>query len=541
MNHSHRLKLLCLALAFMLILSLAGCGGNADKKAPPATGEKKVINIGIMNAPSGFNPLEWSDVAQNVVTGILFLPLLDLDEDMKYVPLLADSITTQDNQTYIVKLNPKAKWTDGKPVTADDVIFTLNLIANPQVASTVASSFNVLAGLDENGKNKSGGDIPGIRKIDATTLEFKTKQPMDANLFNDAVGTKLKTVPQHVLKDVAPDKLYQHPFMQKPEVTSGAFKLVTYQKGQYVQFAANKEYFKGAPKIDEIYMKIMPGPNITAQLQTGEIDMNDSKIGLIPFEDYAKVKAMPNVTADAGGIQSTVQTLMINMDKIKDVRIRKAMSYAINRKMIIDSLLKGDGEALELPYFASSPFVNKAIPLSPYDPAKAKQLLNEAGWDSGTPILFDVPTGNKVREQVADIITDNLKAVGLNVQIQKYDFVTSLAKAKKGEYDIYLVGIPLYYPNNPDISQILKTGATLNISRYSNKTVDDLLLAGMNAVDPAQRKQIYDKIQELFYQDLPCPSIYVQNALKAVNKRVVVGKPKSFGEFINVHEWDIQK
>ena len=499
-----------------------------------------MVNIGIMNAPSGFNPLEWVDVAQNVVTNILFLPLVDLDEDMTYAPLLADSIETKDNQLYIVKLNPKAKWTDGKPITADDVIFTLNLITNPKVASTIASSFNVLDGLDENGKNVSGNDVSGVKKIDANTLTFKTKKPMDANLFKDAVGTKLRTVPQHVLKDVAPDKLYQHPFMQKPEVTSGAFKLATYQKGQYVHFAANKDYFKGAPKLDEIYMKVMPGPNITAQLQTGEIDMNDSKIGLIPFEDYAKVKAMPNVTADAGGIQSTVQTLMINMEKIKDVRVRKAISYAMNRKMIIENLLKGDGEALELPYFASSPFVNKALTMTAYDPEKAKQLLKEAGWDNSAPILFDVPTGNKVREQVADIIADNLKNVGLNVQIQKYDFVTSLAKAKKGEYDIYIVGIPLYYPNNPDISQILKTGATLNISRYSNKEADELLMAGMNAVDPGVRKQIYDKIQEIFYADLPCPSIYVQNALKAVNKRVVVGKPKSFGEFINVHEWDVK-
>lgn len=532
-------KLLVVFLCVMLTLALAACGGSKDAK-PAAGGGKKVINIGIMNAPSGFNPLEWSDVAQNIVTGILFVPLVDLDEDMKYVPLLADSIDTKDNQTYTVKLNPKAKWTDGKPIIADDVIFTLGLISNPKVPSTVASSFNVLEGLDENGKNKNGGEIAGVKKIDATTIEFKTKKPMDASLFKDSVGTKLKTMPQHVLKDVDPEKLYQHPFMQKPDVTSGALKLVTYQKGQYVQFAANKDYFKGAPKIDELFMKIMPGPNITAQLQTGEIDMNDPKIGLIPFEDSEKVKAMPNLTADASGIQSTIQTLMINTATIPDVKVRKALSYAINRKMIIDNLLKGDGEALEMPYMGTSPFLNKNIPLTSYDPEKAKQLLQEAGWDNSKPINFDVPTGNKVREQVADIITDNLKSIGLNIQVQKYDFVTSLSKAKKGEFDIYLVGIPVYYPNNPDVSQILKTGATLNLSKYSNSEIDDLLIAGLNAVDPAQRKQIYDKIQDIFYKDLPSPSVYVQNSLKAVNKRVVVGKPKAFGMFINVEQWDVK-
>ena len=86
--------------------------------------------------------------------------------------------------------------------------------------------------------------------------------------------------------------------MQKPTVSNGPFKLVTYQKGQYVEFEANKEYFKGTPKIDALYMKIMPGANITAQLQSGEIDMNEPNIGLIPFEDTDKVKGMPGIVTD---------------------------------------------------------------------------------------------------------------------------------------------------------------------------------------------------------------------------------------------------
>ena len=155
------------------------------------------------------------------------------------------------------------------------------------------------------------------------------------------------------------------------------------------------------------------------------------------------------------------------------------------------------------------------------------------------PIKFDVPTGNKVREQVADIITDNLKSIGLNIQVQKYDFVTSLSTAKKGSYDIYIVGIP-QYPMNPDVSTILKTGATLNISRYSNPEMDELLIKGMNAVDPAARQAIYDKVQEIFFRDLPCPAVYVQNNLKATSKRGVVGKSKSFGMYINMNQWDVQ-
>lgn len=527
------------ALICSTMLTLTACGGSGSTDSKQAKGGKKIVNVGIMNAPSGFNPLDSSDVAQNVCTAILFQPLVDLGNDLKFVPMLADSIETKDNKTFTVKLNAKAKWTDGKPVTADDVIFTLGLIANPKVPATIASNFNLIAGLDANGKNPAGGDISGVKKVDDHTLTIATKAPVDLTVFEDSVGKNLKTVPQHVLKDMAPDKIFQSSFTQKPEVTDGPFKLVTYQKDQYVQFDANKDYFKGAPKLDQFFFKIMPGANITVQLQSGEIDMNDPNLGLIPFQDYDKVKAMSNVTAESKGIQSTIQTLMINVTTVPDPKVRKAISYAINRGTVINKLLKGDGEAIEAPYLSSSPYINKSITPTPYDPEKAKQLLKEAGWDMSKPLRFDVPSGNIVREQVADIIAENLKSVGFNVQIQKYDFVTSLAKAKKHDFDIYIVGIPVN-PVNPDLSNILKPGATLNLSAYNNKDLAALLEAGKNEVDPQKRKDIYNKLQEIFAQDLPCPGVYVQNSLKAVSKRVTVGKPKEYGMYLDLYQWDVQ-
>ena len=539
MNGVLRKKLLPLVVLLVLSLGLAACGGGA----PPNTGgakAKRVISVGMMNAPSGFNPLEWSDLAQNVCTAILFKPLVEFNDEMKHEYALADSIETKDNQTFIVKLNPKANWTDGKAITADDVLFTLGLISNPKVPASVASGFNIIEGLDGNGKNPNGGPIAGVKKIDDKTLSFKTKAPVAMTAFKEGIGTRLKTMPAHVLKEVEPERLYQHPFMQKPTVSSGPFKLAAYQKGQYVQFVANKDYFRGAPKLDELYFKTMPGPNITAQLQSGEIDMNDPNLGMIPFEDTDKVRGMTNLTADSKGPQSAIQTLMINLKTIPDVRIRKAISHAINRQMIVDKLLKGDGVAVELPYLPSSSFQNKSLlPITPYDPAKAKQLLQEAGWDASRTIRFAVPTGNKVREQVADIIVDNLKGIGLNVQIQKYDFVTSMAKAKKGDYDIYIIGLTVY-PATPDVSRILQTGEPLNLSGYDNPEMNALFLAGKSAVDPGKQQEIYYKIQEVFARDLPSPSIYAQNTLKAVAKRVKVGKPKAYGMYNNLELWDVE-
>lgn len=529
-----------LVLSFLLIAILAlvsACGGGDAKTAQS---KKKVVNIGIMNAPVGLIPLETSDISQNLITSILFLPLLELNDDMNYVPQLADAVETQDNQNYTVKLNPKAKWTDGQPVTADDVIFTLKLITHPNLANTAASRFSILEGVNENGKRASADEeLLAAKKIDANTLVIKTKKPVDKNLFYDNICRYLKTVPAHILKDVDVTKLYQHPFMQKPNVTDGAFKLAEYQKGQYVQLVANKDYFRGAPKLDEIYFKIMPGANITAQLQSGEIDMNNPSVGAIPFEDYDKVKSMSNLTVESGGTPASIQRLMINVKSIADVRVHKAISLAINRKMIAENLLKGEGEALELPYWSGSPFVNKSIAMSPYDPEAAKQLLQQAGWDANRVLEFDVPVGDKVREQVADIVVENLKAVGINVKVQKYDFVTALSKAKKGEFDLFIVGIQVN-PTIADLSTVLQTGGSLNFTKYSNPEVDELITAAQNEVEPAKIKQLNDKVQEIFARDLPTPCLYYQNQLRAVSKRVVVGKPKAFGAFINIQEWDVK-
>ncbi|APM39607.1 ABC transporter substrate-binding protein [Clostridium kluyveri] len=529
-------KILILFICIVALI-LPGCGSSSTSSGE---GAKKVINVGMMNAPSGFNPLEWTDIAQEVNCGLLFQALVELDDDMKYKPMLADSITTDDNKTFTIKLNSKAKWSDGKPVTVDDEIYTIGLISDPKVPSTVASNFNIVEGLNDSGKNTTGStDISGIKKIDDHTMSITTKAPMELTLFEDTIGTKLKALPKHILESTSPDKIYESSFIQNPNVSNGPFKLEKYVKDQYVQFVANKDYFKGTPKLDGLIFKIMPGANITAQLQSGEIDMNDPQLGQIPFEDNEKVKAMSNLNTDSSGIQGTIQTLMINTKTIPDSKIRKAISYAINRDMIINSLLKGQGQVIELPYLKESKFINKNLKPTPYDPEKAKELLKEAGWDSNKAVNFDIPTGNKVREQVADIITQNLESVGIKVNPQKYDFVTSLATAKKHNFDIYLVGIPVY-PMNPDISSILKTGFGLNLSQYSNAEMDSLLTSGLNQIDPAQVKATYDRVQEIFAQDLPCPSIYVQNQLRAVNKRVTYGKPKNYGMFIDVYKWDVQ-
>lgn len=532
------IKTLVLAVACTTMLGLSACGSSSGSTKSGAS--KKIINVGIMNAPSGFNALDSSDVSQNNMTEILFKPLVELSSDLTFVPALADSIDTTDNQTYTVKLNQNAKWTDGKPVTADDVLFTLGLITNPKVAATIASKFNILEGLDKAGKNTSGQEtFSGAKKVDDHTLTLKTKQPVDKTVFEDLVGQYLKTVPQHVLKDTAPDKIFQSPFFQNPNVTDGAFKFVTYKKDQYVQLAANKDYFRGKPKLSQLNFKIMQGTELTVQLQSGEIDMNDPIIGTIPTDDIEKVKTMKNVAKAEANSPNALQVLEINVKSITDAKVRKAISLAINRKQIVDKLLKGYGEAAVGPYSPSSKFFDKAADYGDYDPNKAKQLLKEANWDSSKVLKFNVPTGNTVREQSANLIAQDLQDVGIKTQMQKYDFVTSLSLGKKHQFDLYLVGLSVD-PVNPDITSYIGTGQTLDLSAYSNPEVDNLLQTGIGTVDAAKRTDIYNKIQEILADDMPNPSLYAPINAGFYNTRVTYGKPKAFGMYTDIEKWDVK-
>ncbi|MCD2348299.1 ABC transporter substrate-binding protein [Clostridium guangxiense] len=528
-----------LALVCTTSLTLSACG-SSNGSASKSGNAKKVVNIGIVNAPSGFNALDSSDQSQNNMTEVLFKPLVELSNDLKFVPGLADSITTTDNKTFAVKLNKNAKWTDGKPVTADDVLFTLNLITNPKVAATIASKFNMLAGLNDAGKNTNGTDaFDGAKKVDDHTVNLITKQPVDIVVFEDLIGQYLKTVPKHILKDTPLDQMFKAAFFQNPNVTDGAFKLVTYKKDQYVQMAANKDYFRGTPKLSQLNFKIMQGTELTVQLQSGEIDTNDPLVGQLPNDDISKLKSLKNIAVTKGD-PSGIQVMEVNVNRISNANVRKAISYAINRKQIVDNLLKGAGEEIVGPYPKSSSFFNKDLDYPTYDPAKAKELLKAANWDSSKVLKLNVPTGNTVREQSANVIAQNLQEVGIKTQIQKYDFVTALNLAKKHDYDLFLAGFT-FDPVNPDITAYIASGQILDLSAYSNSQMDSILAQGKVTVDKAKRTEIYNKVQELYVNDSPVIGTYAPSSMTAVNKRLTYGGATAFGMYANLEKWDVSK
>ena len=507
---------------------------NTDSAAANA----KWMSIGITRAPGSFNPLDRPDWSSFRISSVLFPPLMELDEDLTFVPMLADRVETKDNQTFTVHLNPKAKWTDGNPVTAEDVMFSLEMIMHPNLSSIMSSQFSPLEGLDSQGKFSGGAiaDFPGAQIIDEFTVQFRMKSPVDPVVFYEKIAANLKAVPKHILEGVDPDKLTQHPFMFNPSVSYGPFRFVSYQKNQYVELGANPDYFKGAPKINKLYFKIMPASNLAAQLQSGEIHMNFPEIGAIELWDYERVKNLSNVRTIEG---KPVNWKFVGVNARKlDVTIKQAFAYGMNRTMIVESLFKGSGEIANGPFPSIHPYFNdKFKDAYPYDPQKAKRMLQDAGWDPNRVLDFIVPTGQGF-EPVADVLIQNLKDIGVEARMQKLDTPAAVAKIIKGDYDLFMLNMGFLL--DPDRAFIYQTGATNNFTGYSNPEMDRLLQEGLMTTDPQERKAIYTRFSELFMRDLPEIPLYADYRLRAVSKSVKVGEPKDIGMLIHVHEWDIE-
>ncbi|WP_426445898.1 ABC transporter substrate-binding protein [Paenibacillus sp. S-38] len=514
----------------------AASGGNST--AAPAPAKEKTVYVGIVNAPVTVNQInDAGDSASDNVLALINDSLLDLNEKFEFQPKLAESVETKDNQTFTVKINPAAKWNDGQPFTTADVAFTLKTALHLKVDTNF--KLNFIEGLNAAGKLDEGKtEISGLKIVDDKTFEVRTKTPVDPLIFKERFGTKVFFLPQHILKDVSPEQVATHPYFQKPEVTIGAFKLAAFQKGQYAEVVKNTQYYREPAKLDKIFVKVLPAANLVAQLQTGEIHMNSIPVGLIPITEYEKVKALPNVELTSGNA-SVPPELFFNVQKIPDVKVRQAVAYALNRQLIVEQLLKGQGEVIDGGIPSYHPYYNKEITKYSYNPEKAKALLKEANWDGSKPLTFLVPVGNKIREQAADILVQNLEAVGIKIQVQKFDFATLIAKVGKGEFDLTVFTRDFYIEPSSYFTMFKSDNAN-NDMKYNNPKVDELINRGETESDPAKRRAIYNELQAILHEDVPSLAVYSEKRLLAVSKQVIEGRPRDIGMFNNVSQWDLK-
>ena len=549
-----RNRILSLLLAGVMALGLTACGASNAGAAADETGSaavstesassdtaasgEKIINVGVTNTIGSLNPLLLNGGEINkYATGLMFLPLMELDADLNFEGMLADSITTEDNKNFIVHIDDAATWSDGTPVTADDVVYTALRLASPVIGNT-AMMYYVFEGVGDDGFVEEGAEsIDGIQKVDDKTVQFTTKEEMPITTFENSYARYLLTLPKHVIEQYSEEELSTADWFNHPDVVSGPFIVTDFDVDHYISYEANKDYWKGAPKIDKLNIKIVDGSQLYAGLQSGEIDITQQTMSEIPQEDYESVEALDNVDVVYGS-PVTNQSVFIQTKNVPDVKVRQAMLYAIDRQQILEELLNGHGEIVDGFLSSASPFYDDSLTPVSYDPEKAKALLEEAGWDGSQTIRFYVNSGDSTFVNAASIIAAEWAAVGIKAEIQTVDFATLMSVAGTEDYDVLAVQYT-YAPVDPypDVAWLL--GGEGSWTGYSDDTLNDALTKSQLTSDPEETKELFSVVDKKVQEDVPMFSAYVISAQGAVSKRITGAAPSVYGFFNDVQNWDV--
>lgn len=549
-----RNRILSLLLAGVMALGLTACGASNAGAAADETGSaavstesassdtaasgEKIINVGVTNTIGSLNPLLLNGGEINkYATGLMFLPLMELDADLNFEGMLADSITTEDNKNFIVHIDDAATWSDGTPVTADDVVYTALRLASPVIGNT-AMMYYVFEGVGDDGFVEEGAEsIDGIQKVDDKTVQFTTKEEMPITTFENSYARYLLTLPKHVIEQYSEEELSTADWFNHPDVVSGPFIVTDFDVDHYISYEANKDYWKGAPKIDKLNIKIVDGSQLYAGLQSGEIDITQQTMSDIPQEDYESVEALDNVEVVYGS-PVTNQSVFIQTKNVPDVKVRQAMLYAIDRQQILEELLNGHGEIVDGFLSSASPFYDDSLTPISYDPEKAKALLEEAGWDGSQTIRFYVNSGDSTFVNAASIIAAEWAAVGIKAEIQTVDFATLMSVAGTEDYDVLAVQYT-YAPVDPypDVAWLL--GGEGSWTGYSDDTLNEALTKSQLTSDPEETKELFSVVDKKVQEDVPMFSAYVISAQGAVSKRITGAAPSVYGFFNDVQNWDV--
>lgn len=540
-----------LVLAAAMGVTAVGCGTSGGNTGSQPQGENAaatetaevsddIVNIGVTNTLGTLNPLLMDGGETNkYATSLMFLPLVELNSNLEFEGEIADSVTTEDNKNFIVHIDEKASWSDGEKITADDVVYTALRLTSPVIGNT-SMMYYVFEGVGDDGFTEEGAEsIDGIKAIDDATVQFTTKEEMSLTTFENSYARYLMTLPKHVIEQHTEEELKTAEWFNHPDVVSGPYMVTDFDVDHYISYKANENYWKGAPKIAKLNIKIVSGSQLYAGLQSGEIDITQPTMSVIPEEDYDSVEALSNVNV-VYGEPVTNQSVFIQTKNVPDVRVRQAMLYAIDRKMVLEQLLKGKGEVADGFLSSASPFYDDSIVPVEQDVEKAKELLAEAGWDGSQTLRFYVNSGDSAFVNAANVFVAQWAAVGIKVEVQTVDFATLMSVAGTNDYDILAVQYT-YAPVDPypDVAWLL--GGEDSWTGYGDDSVNEALAKTQTTSDMDEIKGLYSVVDQKVQEDVPMFSAYIVSAQAAVNKRLSNATPSVYGFFNNVEQWEITK
>ena len=574
-------KVIALLMAAVMALSLAACGepndgpvqdeGSAGTEGTAGAGTagtsedgKKVFRYGIESAPAGiFLEQYHQDQYNGYVTYAVFEGLTQANPDGEQEPLLAKSWDiSEDGKTYTFHLEEGVTWHDGEPFTAEDVSFTYHFMSDPDYGGFYGQYVQEIAGYDEY-HDGTADSISGINVIDENTIAITTKDVYSSMLAR--IGN-IKIIAKHIWEGVDVKTADSQTDMIRNPIGTGAFMLNEelgageFVPDQYVTLAANENYWRGTPKVDEISFIVINPDTVEAQLANGEIDYYE--LLNINADDLAMYEAEGLTVNVVPG--NSYQCMQINQKNplFAPVEVRQALACAIDRQSMVDGLLDGYGNVANTIY-AESYWAhpgNDALTVFEYNPERAIELFESAGWSydeeanvmttpDGEPASFTLysPTGNTVREQSAAVIQDNLKKIGIEINVETLEFATLLdilndfmtdPEGKWDTWDFALTGYGL--GADPDTSLLIATEGPVNYGNYSNEEVDNLINTALHSIAKEDQEAAWKEMAVVVSETLPALYLYNVDLGDVRTDRVVACERNTYWNSYNTYLWEVK-
>lgn len=471
--------------------------------------------------------------------------LLERDENFFYSQDGPATFELDDSKkVWTLTIRDNVNWHNGEPVTAEDLELAYKIIGHPEYDGTYyGSDEKLIEGMEEYHAGETDS-ISGIEVIDEKTIEIIF---LEADPFVQIWG---HPVPKHIFGDMDISEISASPEVRENPIGFGPFKVEHIVPGESVVLVKNEDYWRGEPNLDQVTLKVIDSSNIVQEIKTGGVDIASFPTTAYPDnDDLTNVEIIANISNGLSYIGFRLGTWDEDLGEVKpdltgkmgDKKLRQAMWHAVDNDLVANKFFHGlvtSGTTLIPPFHGE--FHDETNPGRPYDPEKANEILDEAGyeWEEGEKfrtdpdgdeltIIFSAPDGGDTAEPIAKYYMQAWEDIGLNVELlngrlqESNNYYEMLKETGEADFDVFMGSAGLF--SNPDPRIFNGPSSSFNYPRWQSDETNELLAAGgsIEAFDTDYLKEVYDEWQAIMVEEVPQFPTRYGTSMMAINNRIL--------------------
>ncbi len=520
---------------FFAALLLGGTLGMAACEVQTAR-DPYTLRYHLGSEPDTLNRLTATDAYESRINGFIFDSLIERDnETLEFKPKLAKHWeVSEDKLTFTFYLRDDIKWHDGKPFSADDVVYTFQKIQDEKVDAPHLRVYYK--------------DIKNIEKLDAHTVRFTYAIPYFKAL--EFVGG-IPVIPKHVFDDG--QEFNNHPAGRAP-IGNGPYKFVSWETGKKILLEKNLQYWDKSkpPKLNKILFKIIPDDTVSLQvLKKGDLDVESLRP--IQWIRQTEDERFKKQFAKHQYYTPSYRYIGWNLRKpmFQDKRVRQALARLVNREAIVNKLEYGLGKLTTGPFWVFGYEYNQSLVPIPFDIAGAKKLLDEAGWidrdgdgvreKDGVKFEFEflIPAGNAFYTRIATIMTQDFEAAGIAINIRTMDWAAFVNQLNSRNFEAVSLAWSFGFDEDPyQVWHSSQADKGSNFVGFINPEADKIMEAARQVFDKDERARLYHRLHEIIYDEQPYTFLYTGPALVARHQRF--DNVKVYKGGLDILEWGVK-